>query len=234
MSASFPRHLPVSDSRISARENHEDLPSQLMEPTRSGNSSCRVPVVLVVDDSPTVRRIAASILSAHGYRVLMAASAAEAFANMAVETVSLVAIDEGLPDLEGYSLALQLRQSQVASGIPVVLMLNEGSDFDAVRASGIGQLAYLQKPCEASVLLAKVAEFVAPPIDSPVVRPSPSELPSRTSASAASPAKELIPTDQELPGSRREENWPSAVESVRPAVSDEQDEVDVERQSVFF
>ncbi len=73
-------------------------------------SASRIPL-LVVDDEPPMRRLLRTSLSAQGYRVLEAATGHQALDLLARETLEVVLLDLGLPDLDGLEVIRRLRAS---------------------------------------------------------------------------------------------------------------------------
>lgn len=111
--------------------------------------------VLVVDDEPAIRRLVRQLLVAHGYRVVVARSGAEAQRQLAATpTVDLVLSDVTMPDGDGIDLVRWLMAS--AASVPIVLMSGRedaGSIPDEVRARCAG---FLVKPLTTSTLLMAV------------------------------------------------------------------------------
>lgn len=111
--------------------------------------------VLVVDDEPAIRRLVRQLLVAHGYRVVVARSGAEAQRQLAAPpSVDLVLSDVTMPDGDGIDLVRWLMAS--AASVPIVLMSGRedaGSIPDEVRARCAG---FLVKPLTTSTLLMAV------------------------------------------------------------------------------
>ena len=112
-------------------------------------------IVLVVDDEPAIRRLVRQLLVAHGYRVEVAPSGAEAQRQFAATpSVDLVLSDVTMPDGDGIDLVRWLMAS--AASVPIVLMSGRedaGSIPDEVRARCAG---FLVKPLTSSTLLMAV------------------------------------------------------------------------------
>lgn len=111
--------------------------------------------VLVADDEPAIRRLVRQLLVAHGYRVVVARSGAEAQRQLAAPpSVDLVLSDVTMPDGDGIDLVRWLMAS--AASVPIVLMSGRedaGSIPDEVRARCAG---FLVKPLTTSTLLMAV------------------------------------------------------------------------------
>jgi len=125
--------------------------------------------ILVVDDEPGVRDIAAVALRRQGYRVLSASNGAEAVAliQQSSQTIDGVLLDLTMPDLDGVSTLQALRV--LRPGLRAVLM----SGFDQYEATrrfdGLNLAAFLQKPFTIDVLREKIA-MMAPPASARVMQ----------------------------------------------------------------
>jgi two-component system KDP operon response regulator KdpE len=111
------------------------------------------PTVLVVEDEPQMRRFLRTSLSAHGFRLLEAATAGEALAIAGSHNPELVLLDLGLPDLDGIALATRLRQ---VSRAPILVVSARGRESDKVAALDAGADDYLTKPFGVNELLARM------------------------------------------------------------------------------
>ena len=112
-----------------------------------------VPLVLVVEDDPPMRRFLRTTLGAHGFRVLEATTAAEALASMTAQAPELVLMDLGLPDGDGIALTRTLR---TWSRVPVIVLSARGREADKVEALDAGADDYLTKPFGVQELLARI------------------------------------------------------------------------------
>ncbi|HVS01218.1 MAG TPA: ATP-binding protein [Thermoanaerobaculia bacterium] len=116
--------------------------------------------VLVAEDEPAVRELVSRLLRRQGYRVVVAASGAEALAvAAAAERFDLLVTDVVMADMDGRRLAAALRRT--APGLPVVFM----SGYSQESAPGLRELAggdhFLQKPFTADDLAARVRQALA-------------------------------------------------------------------------
>jgi two-component system KDP operon response regulator KdpE len=109
--------------------------------------------VLVVDDEPQIRRFLRTSLSAHGYRVIEAASGREAITLMATEQPELVLLDLGLPDMDGLEVIRRLREW---SSVPIIIVSVRGQEAEKVEALDHGADDYVTKPFGIGELLARM------------------------------------------------------------------------------
>lgn len=119
----------------------------------------RKPRALVVDDAPDVLEMLAILLRHEGYEVLAAASGAEALQAAEAELVDIVVSDIGMPDMDGYHLALALRTLSGYQAIPFVAVTGFAMYDDRERALESGFNAHLTKPINPMTFLDLLARL---------------------------------------------------------------------------
>ena len=118
--------------------------------------------ILVVDDDPDIRRVAALALERiGGFGVLLAANAAEALALTAVEAPDLILLDVTMPDVDGPTLLAQLRARALTERTPVVFFTATSSDAEVERLCSLGAAAVVAKPFEIADLPRRVRDILA-------------------------------------------------------------------------
>ncbi len=126
--------------------------------TPAGNPADVAPVILVVDDDRTVRRMLEVLLTREGFRVLPAADAQEALARSAAQPGAIAAVltDVVLPDLDGCDLAGRLRAGR--PGLPAIFMSAHGLDGTlAPRINGQSDW-FIHKPFVPQAVVQTVGE----------------------------------------------------------------------------
>lgn len=116
------------------------------------------PLILAVDDSPTVRNLVSLTLAMAGYQVETAADGTEALDKMATRRPALVLTDVHMPKLDGYRLCKLIKNHPETRDIPVVLLCEDDGLSDKLRRSMVGCRDHLVKPFESSNLTEKVRE----------------------------------------------------------------------------
>lgn len=109
--------------------------------------------VLIVDDEAPIRRLLRNTLQVNDYRVLEAASVAEALTLAARERPDLVLLDLGLPDGDGQQVIAALRAD---SAVPIIVLSSRTDDGGKVRALDAGADDYVTKPFSVDELLARI------------------------------------------------------------------------------
>jgi chemosensory pili system protein ChpA (sensor histidine kinase/response regulator) len=118
-----------------------------------------VPLVLVVDDSITVRRVTQRLLMREGYRVALAGDGLQALEQLALETPALVLSDIEMPRMDGFDLVRHLRGDTRWRSLPVVMITSRIASKHREHASELGVDHYLGKPYAEDELLALVRRY---------------------------------------------------------------------------
>jgi diguanylate cyclase (GGDEF)-like protein len=114
-------------------------------------------IILVADDSDTVRAVVRLELEGAGYAVLEAADGHEAVTIAREDDVSVILLDVQMPGQDGHAALLQLKSDPRTRGIPVVFLSGSTGDEHLVAALRAGAHDYLRKPPVPAELQARVA-----------------------------------------------------------------------------
>jgi len=103
--------------------------------------------ILIAEDSPTMRSLIVSTISALGdYVVVEAANGFEALRVLPREKVDLVITDINMPDINGLELVSFIKQNPNYQNTPLFIISTEGSERDREKGLALGADAYLVKP----------------------------------------------------------------------------------------
>lgn len=119
--------------------------------------------VLVVDDSPTIRRVVESVLKARGFETLSAGDGREALDLVATHRVDLVLLDFVMPVMNGYQFCRELRAEKSTERLPVVLMSAKGDKIRGQFVEQTGAVDAITKPFDPRALLAVVENALRKP-----------------------------------------------------------------------
>lgn len=114
------------------------------------------PTIMVVDDSPTIRKILGLTLERAGYRVVAEASGESALGRLQDLIPRVILLDIAMPDLDGYEVCKRIKQDPRTSAVPVIMLSGKGAFFDKVKGHMAGATEYLTKPFETPDVLAVV------------------------------------------------------------------------------
>jgi len=140
----FPR---LATQLAAIRERQRIVAEQQRERRRRQRS------ILVVDDSPTVRKLVTLTLEKEGYRVATAAEAVEAQQRIRDEVPDLILLDITMPGMDGYQLCKLLKADRHTAHVPVVMLSGKDGFFDKIRGRMAGSTEYVTKPFKPEVLL---------------------------------------------------------------------------------
>lgn len=111
------------------------------------------PLLLVVDDDPSIRDILSQELRAAGYGVVTAHDGAEALLAFRASPPDVVLTDLAMPRVDGFGLIAAVRKE---AKTPIVVLSVRGGERDKVRALDLGADDYVTKPFSLAELLARV------------------------------------------------------------------------------
>lgn len=114
------------------------------------------PVVLVVDDSPTVRKIVQLTLQRERIRVVTAGDGLSALAAVADEQPDLILLDIMLPRMDGYNICQVIRKNMAYRDLPIIMLSGKDGLFDKMRGKLAGSTEYITKPFDSTELVQTV------------------------------------------------------------------------------
>jgi len=126
----------------------------------TSNVVAATPIVMVVDDSITVRKITTRLLEREGYRVLTARDGIDALEQLKTERPTVMLIDIEMPRMDGFDLTRNVRGDPKTMDIPIIVISSRSAPKHRSRAAELGVNVYLGKPYEESDLLRQIAAFV--------------------------------------------------------------------------
>lgn len=118
-------------------------------------------LILVVDDSITMRRVAERLLLRHGFRVMTAKDGLDAIALLQTETPSAILLDIEMPRADGFEVAGFVRNSERIAGVPILMITSRSGEKHRARAASLGVNRYLIKPYQEDQLMTEVRSVLA-------------------------------------------------------------------------
>jgi len=109
--------------------------------------------ILIIDDEPQILKFVGIALNAEGYLCHFAPTAAEAKQILTSQTINLVILDLGLPDLDGFTLLKELRQTSL---LPVLVLTARDAESEKIRLLEGGANDYLSKPFSIKELVVRI------------------------------------------------------------------------------
>jgi DNA-binding response OmpR family regulator len=117
-------------------------------------------MILIVDDSLTVRMDLQETLSAAGLEATSCANIADARVALATDHYGVVILDVLLPDGDGLELLKEIRDGRATRETAVILLSTEAEVRDRVRGLQTGANEYVGKPYDAAFLIARIRELL--------------------------------------------------------------------------
>jgi len=122
------------------------------------SAALQPPLVLVVDDSLTVRKITTRLLTREGFRVDSAKDGVDALEKMHDLVPDVVLLDVEMPRMDGFELARVMRADPRLKTVPIIMITSRTADKHRNHARDIGVDVYLGKPYQEQQLLSHIAE----------------------------------------------------------------------------
>jgi chemosensory pili system protein ChpA (sensor histidine kinase/response regulator) len=119
----------------------------------------QIPLILVVDDSITVRRVTQRLLQREGYRVAMAADGLQALERLQEERPAVVLSDIEMPRMDGFDLARNIRGDVRLASLPIVMITSRIAEKHREHARELGVDHYLGKPYSEEELMSLVRHY---------------------------------------------------------------------------
>ena len=126
--------------------------------------AARPRTLLYVEDNADARAVMSEMLRLSGYNVTEAADGAQALAAVALGQPDAILLDIGLPDMNGYEVARQIRQLANGHSVPIIALTGYGQPRDKDAAAQIGFSAHLVKPVEPEDLTRTVEAALGSPM----------------------------------------------------------------------
>ncbi|UZK04567.1 Hpt domain-containing protein [Venatoribacter cucullus] len=123
------------------------------EAERRHELESRLPRILVVDDSVTVRKVTTRLLERNGMEVFTAKDGVDAMATLQDHKPDLMLLDIEMPRMDGFEVASLVRHDSRLKDIPIIMITSRTGDKHRERAMSIGVNEYLGKPFQEDILL---------------------------------------------------------------------------------
>jgi len=117
-------------------------------------------IVMVVDDSLTVRRVTQRLLSREGYQVVLAKDGVDALERLQSITPDVMLVDIEMPRMDGFDLTRNIRDDQRTRHIPIIMITSRTAAKHRNYAMDLGVNEYLGKPYQEERLLELIAGFI--------------------------------------------------------------------------
>lgn len=149
------RETPVRQAAVAS--SPVTLSATVVRETKGGKAD---KTVLVIEDSPTSRKVISMVLAKRGYTIEEAATGGAALRKMEAMLPNLILLDAMLPDMTGYDILSRLKNDERLKEVPVVMLTAKNNPVDRQKGMRGGSVAYLTKPFDPEKLLAVIDDNI--------------------------------------------------------------------------
>ncbi|EPJ8220486.1 Hpt domain-containing protein [Pseudomonas aeruginosa] len=142
------------------QENRRERLALRQEMAASESEQQRPPLVMVVDDSVTVRKVTTRLLERNGMNVLTAKDGVDAIAQLQEHRPDILLLDIEMPRMDGFEVATLVRHDERLGNLPIIMITSRTGEKHRERALGIGVNQYLGKPYQETELLEAIQSLV--------------------------------------------------------------------------
>jgi chemosensory pili system protein ChpA (sensor histidine kinase/response regulator) len=121
-------------------------------------------VIMVVDDSVTVRKVTSRFLEREGFRVITAKDGVEALQLLQDHIPDVMLLDIEMPRMDGFEVAKNVRTSSRLRDIPIIMITSRTGEKHRERAFELGVNKYMGKPYQEDLLLQNIQELIKKPV----------------------------------------------------------------------
>lgn len=123
------------------------------------NETSNKKLIMVVDDSLTVRKATARFLQKEGYDYILAKDGQNAIEMLATATPDLILLDVEMPRMDGFGLAKHVREHQRHSNVPIIMITSRTAPKHKKRSEALGVNEYMGKPFKEEELLENIKKY---------------------------------------------------------------------------
>ncbi len=117
-------------------------------------------VILVADDSPSIRKFVSFALTMKGFEIVPACDGMEALEKLPSEKINLVITDLNMPNLDGFELIKAIRNNEDYRDIPIIILSSLAGSEEIQRGMDCGANSYLIKPFDPKRIAYEVSKYL--------------------------------------------------------------------------
>ena len=159
--------LIINPVQLAARSDATAEPPMVLKTAKAAAAAAAVAasasasLVMIVDDSLTVRKIAGRLLMREGFDVVTAKDGLDALQLIGQRTPDAILLDIEMPRMDGFELAKTLKADMKLAHIPIIMITSRTAEKHRARARELGIDAYLGKPYQEEELLRNLRALLA-------------------------------------------------------------------------
>lgn len=153
--------IPYFQQGIIGLQAIADLPEPNYQITElKVDISAGQPLVVCIDDSPSVCEAMSAVITQAGYRFIAIHDSCQALPTLLAQKPSFIFLDLVMPIASGYEICSQIRRVSMFKDVPVVILTGNDGIVDRVRAKMVGASDFIAKPVEPDKVLAVMARHL--------------------------------------------------------------------------
>ena len=116
--------------------------------------------ILIVEDEESLLKLATILISSQGHDVIAVSTGAKALEALAEQHVDLVLLDVMLPELDGFEVCRQIKDSPKTKSLPVIMLTAKKNQADLDLGDEVGADWYITKPFKSANVIETVERFL--------------------------------------------------------------------------
>ncbi len=147
--------IPLSRSHLMKLESLDSSELEIIQEEIE-----RDPIVMIVDDSITMRKVGERILRRNDYDVVTAKDGLDALDHLKEVIPDIMLLDIEMPRMDGYELAIEMKKEEKYANIPIIMITSRTGEKHRQKAMDLGVDRYLGKPYQEADLLANISGLI--------------------------------------------------------------------------
>ncbi|MFQ2822680.1 MULTISPECIES: response regulator [Aeromonas] len=119
-------------------------------------------MILIVDDSATIRQVVGMTLKGAGYEVMEASDGKDALKKLDGKKINLIISDVNMPNMDGITFVKEAKKLASYKFTPIIMLTTESQDSKKQEGQAAGAKAWVVKPFQPEQMLAAVAKLIMP------------------------------------------------------------------------
>ncbi|NHB57623.1 response regulator [Acinetobacter sp. 194] len=117
-------------------------------------------LIMIVDDSVTVRKVTSRLLERQGFDVVTAKDGVDAIEQLHTVRPDLMLLDIEMPRMDGFEVTSLIRHDEVHQALPIIMITSRTGEKHRERAMSLGVTSYMGKPFQEDELLATIQKLL--------------------------------------------------------------------------
>lgn len=119
-------------------------------------------MIMVVDDSASLRQVVSIALKGGGYDVIEACDGKDALSKLTGQKIHLIISDVNMPNMDGITFVKEAKQKAEYKFTPVIMLTTEAGESMKQQGQAAGAKAWVVKPFQPAQMLTAVSKLVLP------------------------------------------------------------------------